>query len=568
MRRTLLVAAATLPLACGPPLAPPPAVPTAPPTSSEPPTPTPSPAAVSPAWPDALSPTMSAHGDPHAQPMSLPPDPQGRDRWLAFVGTSDVAFGAWRVGHAAEGTTTSDPVERWPEAVRVVGGIVEDGVAYVMLETLGALDQPAGLRGVWIDGVSRHSAFEGSPLALADTRSVDELAARVRHPVPLGSPERNAASLVATLRAASTSTGALVRALANDGADVGVVWQATFVQQTAHLDGQGAAPSSVVDRSLAVVRSALDSQACGVDACEAWTDAGHAVVRFVVQGGRWVIRWILEDAPVAQPNGGGPRREVVPNAQADATNAVLHARAREITRVIGEAPLTPAGGTIGVALTDLAPDTPVVAVSEGAAARVFVVDVATARRTWTDAHWDAAFADVDGDGRTDVVLRLESPGGGSPVTWTQVFLAPPPSVQTGALQADVASALVTMDAADVHAAARDAASAPARGIARDEACRLLSAASTPAGFRRVATPDARVLRFDQPGMPTWLPKIVHSAKVATDDVRGLGAHCAELACSASRPYCAWSGGTDSQHFWFGWRDGDLAILGAADYDGE
>ena len=130
------------------------------------------------------------------------------------------------------------------------------------------------------------------------------------------------------------------------------------------------------------------------------------------------------------------------------------------------------------------------------------------------------------------------------------------------------SALATMDAPDAASAARAAASLPARGVGRDDACRVLASASSPAGFRKVATPEARVMRFDEPGLPTWLPKIVPAAKVVADDVRGLGAHCAELSCRGNRPYCEWLGGTDSQHFWFGWRDGNLAIVGTADYDGE
>jgi hypothetical protein len=106
-------------------------------------------------------------------------------------------------------------------------------------------------------------------------------------------------------------------------------------------------------------------------------------------------------------------------------------------------------------------------------------------------------------------------------------------------------------------------------VTRDDACHLLASANTVAGFRRGATPDARVLLFDQPGLPTWRPKIVPAAKVTPDDVRALASHCAELACSASRPYCAWTAGTDSQHFWFGWQGGgQLALVGAADYDGE
>jgi hypothetical protein len=510
---------------------------------------------------------MGPHGAPHAQPLPL--DGESHERWLAVVGTSDEALGAFRVARSSDGTYAAEPVAEWPTAVRVVGGVREGGITYVLLETLAALDQPGGLRGVWIDGGAHRSPFETSPLALAGSRDIDDLEARVKQPSMLGSAERNAVSLVATLRAASASAGTLAKALATDGVDVSDVWQSMFVHPVGHLDGQGAAPSALTDRVLAVVRGALETQACGVDACEAWTDAGHAVVRFVVQGGRWVIRWILEDASVARASAApGPRHTVEPSGDAEATTALLHARAREIVRVVGEAPLASSGGSIGVGLTDLAPDAPVIAVREGAASRTFVVDAIAARKPWTDEKWDAAFADVDGDGRTDVVLRLEGTRGGTPASWTQVFLAPPPSIQGKTLAPDLASSFAVMDAPDVRTAATLAAGLPARPVTRDEACRLIAAASTPAGFRRVASGDARVLRFDQPGLPTWLPKIVPSAKVGADDVRGLGAHCAEMTCSPTRPYCAWSGGTDSQHVWFGVRDGDLAITGAADYEGE
>jgi hypothetical protein len=377
-------------------------------------------------WPDGLSTVMAPHGAPHTQPLPL--GAEQHERWLAVVGTSGQALGAFRVARGPDGTYAGEPVADWPTAVRVVGGIRAGGVTYVLLETLAALDQPGGLRGVWIDGGARRSPFETSPLALAGVRDVDDLAARVKQPAMLGSAERNAVSLVATLRAAAASPGALARALATDGVDVGNVWQSMFVQPMGHLDGQGAAPSALTDRVLAAVRSALETQACGVDACEAWTDSGHAVVRFVVQGGRWVIRWVLEDAPLPQatPAASAPRVTLEPAADPQATTELLRARAREIIRVVGEAPLTGAGGTIGVGLTDLAPDAPVIAVREGAASRTFVVDQVAARKPWSDERWDAAFADVDGDGRTDVVLRMQGTRGGSAAAWTQVFLAPSP----------------------------------------------------------------------------------------------------------------------------------------------
>jgi hypothetical protein len=109
---------------------------------------------------------------------------------------------------------------------------------------------------------------------------------------------------------------------------------------------------------------------------------------------------------------------------------------------------------------------------------------------------------------------------------------------------------------------------PTRSVSRDDACRILTAASTPAGFRRAGVADARLLLFQEPGMPTWHPRVVPASRVAADEVSGLTAHCSELTCSTTRPYCAWVAGADSLHAWFGWHDERLQLVGAADYDGE
>jgi hypothetical protein len=537
-------------------------------TTSAPPLPTapPTPIEVTPVWPEALAGAFAGRGEPHAQPLALPRDARGRARWLAFAGTRDVALGAWRVARDQDGATELQPVEHWPTGVRVVGGVVEAGVAYVLLESLGVLDQPSGLRATWIDTGGLPSPFEASPMALADVREPMELASRLKRP-PI---ERDTTALLTVLRTASTSTTTLASALAKEGADVHIAWQSLFTQRVGHLDAESAASSPLAGAMLAVMREALSTQACGAEACEAWTDSGRAVVRFARQDGRWVLRGIIEDAPVARLSTAASVPRAIPTVpDATETEAFLRARAREVHQVLGQAPLASTGGTIGVGLTDLAPDAPVVVVREGNAARLFAVDTGAARAEMGDAHWDAAFADVDGDGRTDVVIRMSGTGAsGLPLAWTEAFIAPAPSVQASSLDVDLASAFALMDTPDVASAARAAASIPLRGVPHDEACRLLSAASTPAGFRRQASPDARLLHFDEPGMPTWRPKVVRLGKLAADDVRGLGTHCAELACSTSRPYCVWIGGTDSEHFWFGWRDGRLEIAGAADYDGE
>ena len=176
--------------------------------------------------------------------------------------------------------------------------------------------------------------------------------------------------------------------------------------------------------------------------------------------------------PGAAPPAGGAGREIAPSADSKATESLLRERAREVTRVLGEAPLTAAGGTIGVGTTDLSGDVPVVVVREGLAARVFTLDAGTVRAEASEAQWDAAFADVDGDGRTDVIVRMTGKrADGSPVAWAQAFLAPPPSVQAIRLEADVATSLATMDAVDARSAAHAAATLPSGGVSHDDACR-------------------------------------------------------------------------------------------------
>jgi hypothetical protein len=512
---------------------------------------------------------MTAHGEPHVPPIALPRDARGRQRWLAFVGPADVAWGAWRIARSDAGEVEVEPVERWPAGVRVLGSVVRSGAAYVLLESAGVLDQPAGLRGTWIDAAAGPSTFDASPLALAGLHDVQELAAQLDRPPAPGAAERNAVALLATLRAASGGAGVLARLLAAEGADVGVVWQSTFTKTTARLTGDDASQATVADRVLGVVKAAVATHACGADACEAWSDAGHAVVRFVVQGGRWVLRAVYEDAPAAAPITAGSPHLVPASSQATGTEAVLHARARRVDAVLGEAPLDQSGGTIGVGLTDLAPGVPVVVVREGASVRLFPVEAGTVAAESAEPRWDAAFADVDADGRTDVVLRVSGQrSDGSTMTWTQAFAAPPPSVQATSLEPDLPTALATMEAQDAAAGARAAVSLPAGGPAHDEACRVLGAASTAAGFRRVATADARLLLFSEPGMPTWRPKIVPASRVGADDVRDLGAHCAQLTCSPTRPYCSWTAGADSVHAWFVRQAGQLVLSGAADYKGE
>ncbi|MDP9149726.1 MAG: hypothetical protein M3O36_07280, partial [Myxococcota bacterium] len=407
-----------------------------------------------------------------------------------------------------------------------------------------------------------------SPMALSDARDLGQLATREK-PASGATLERTAAML-STLHAASASTAALAGAFAAAGIDVHVIWQSLFSQPIGHLSAQSAGFSPLADRVLGIFRDTLAAPSCGADACEAWTARGRVVVRFASEGGRWIVRSVFEDAPRPRSSAGTwPPRVVEANSIGAEVRPVLLARARNVMQVIGEAPLSSTGGSIGIGLTDLAPDVPVVVLREGLAVRIFGIDTGAVRAEAGNAQWEGSFADVDGDGRTDVIVRMRAKrADGASLSWTQAFVAPPPSVQAPSIEADLASALAVLDAPTVASAAVVAAAVGNHGVSRDEACRLLATAGTPTGFRRAAAPDARVLHFSEPGMPTWRPKLVPLADVAAEDVRGIGEHCAELECAAARPYCVWNGGADSQHFWFEWRGGKLVMTGAADYDGE
>jgi hypothetical protein len=464
-----------------------------------------------------------------------------------------------------------DPIERFPIGVRVVSGLTDKGVAYVLLESVAVLDQPAGMRSVWIDAGAGSSPFEASPMALSDVGDSAILATRVRTAQMRETTERTTAALWTSLRSASASAGALIRSLPPRGADVQLAWQSTFAQTVGHIRSDSAAGSPLVSRALDIVRATLTTRACGIDACEAWTERGHAVVRFAMVDARWAVRAVIEDAPVLASSGQAPSQPhlVQPLTDAPQADALFRARARHIERILGRAPLTATGGIVAVVQTDLDPSAPAVAIEEGGTVRFFPIDSGALRVEGSESLWEAAFADVDGDDRTDVVLRISTrEAGGQAFSFAQAFISPQASVQASSVEPDLPSAFAMADAASADAAARTAMAIPLRAVNREEACRLLASAGSVPGFRRAATPEARILHFGEPSLPTWRPKVVSLAKLTNDDVRGIGAHCADLVCDARRPYCAWTAGSDSEHLWFGWAEERLQLVGAADYDGE
>jgi hypothetical protein len=115
--------------------------------------------------------------------------------------------------------------------------------------------------------------------------------------------------------------------------------------------------------------------------------------------------------------------------------------------------------------------------------------------------------DVNGDGRADTVFFL-SPADNHPLTGGTAVLTPPAAQVAAAdggdnyLGSDFATTLLAVGAANLDDVVARAKAIPARGVTATEACALLRRAATVAGFRAVATPDARIIMSGEPGDPS------------------------------------------------------------------
>ena len=521
---------------------------------------------------DTLAP-VRARGALHGEPIRIPAAGTHGDRWLVFVGSPDVARAAWVLSPGSDKDELA-PVEGWPAGVKVVGGYVRQSVVYLVLETMPMLDQPGGLRTVWFDGFGNASPFTFAPAsAFAGVRDVADLAKRVdAGPLPARKPPDGA--LMAALRVASTSEVMLGKALAAGGADVVEVWQETFLRPVEHVDPSRLAASARAQELLALVRDAIKNDHCDGDVCETPTGSTgqkHASIVFAEEPNaqrRWAIRaFEIEDAPPHLPASTAPRA-VPASATTEATEAVLREHVRTVKQVLGEAPLG-GHGTIGVAVTDYESNGPTMVVKDGDYARVFPLSsMSFVGANSADLRFEARFADVDGDGRTDVVLRATGTStDGTPLALAQTFLAPPPSVQVTDALVDHGSELAMAGATSIDGAVRAALSVATRGVTVSDACKLLASANTLVGFRRVATADVRVLTFEEPTMPTYRARVVAESRLRAEDVRDVGKHCKELECAPSRPYCVYVDGPYSEYYWFAWDTNAMRLAGVALYGG-
>ncbi len=455
--------------------------------------------------------------------------------------------------------------------MKVVGSVVRDSVAYLLLETTKLYDQPAAIRTVWFDGFGTPSPFTAlAQRAFDGVRDVDELARRVDAgpPPPKKTPPDGA--LVATLRAASKSEAGLAASLVSSGADVVDVWQETFRQTVEQLDPQKVSASPRAAQLVDFMREAIKDDDCDGAVCETTTSNGHATITFVDEGVRWKIREIAIDVAAISPPSTGTPHVVDPSTTTDATEHALREHVSTVKTILGEAPLG-ASGTIGVALTDYEAKGPAIVIADGDYTRVFPLgSMGLIASAAPDASFEVRFADLDGDGRTDVVIRgAGTTSDGTSVDLSQAFLAPVASVEIDedGLSADHGSELALFGSVTVDSALQAGLGVAPRGVTHDDACKLMVGASQLVTFRKITTADVRILGFEEPLTPTYRPHVVAESKIGPNDVRDVARRCKDLDCSATRPFCSYSDGPYSEFYWFTWDKNAMRLAGVAFYKG-
>lgn len=510
--------------------------------------------------------SIRSRGALHGEPIRISAAAGRPERWVVFLGSPEVARAAWVV---TPGATSRDaiPTNDWPEGVKVIGHAMRGHTVYVLVETLATLDQPAGIRSVWtIDANYATAGTLDDDWRFVGVKEVEDIKKRLTMPPPSANLKHE--DMIASLTAAGASMGALAKSFPEAGADVYQVWQNALMQHMEHLDAKTLAKSTRAKKLIAMVRAAAAQERCESSVCWALGEHGESIggVAMAQDGGSVVIQGFVEHAVPPPATAGGTPQAAAASPSSAATEQSLREQVLDKPRqMLGEAPLGK-DGTIGVAMSADADKHLLVVVHDGNFTRVYH-DMSTVRGALTPR--DVRFADVDGDGRTDVIVRTSGhwDNGVTNVTYTRALLAPR-SVQTTELQGDVAAELAMQGTATIDDAVKAALLVPTHGIKQADACRILAGANTVTGFQRVATQDARVFTFDQPASPFLHGTVKNVSSLRPDDVRDAGRHCRQMACDPARPVCTYTeSGTYGEYYLFAWPDGAPRVTGAAFYNG-
>jgi hypothetical protein len=542
-------AALALWTACRPPLPPPPpppppaaaasgAVPRGPETALAATT-----AAPRPLPSEALAPLLR-RGALHGAPIELP---SGKEppRWLVLLGGEEAAKSAWILQPG--GSPAIIPAD-FPQAVRVTGQRTQGSTVYLEVTSVAAGDLPGGLRAIVpIDGPSGEIVARewATLLGVEGLSGLDAYLAQARssadYRLPSGE-DSTQASLAALLPAGGT--------------EVFTTWPSRGGRRTGRLVPADLASSPSLGPALALLGAS--SMQCARSLCEGRDGdgflIGHALLD--MEGDRLVLRRLLL-APPPPARTATPRR-VAARAEGAGLGAALRPLVAGVKGVLAEAPFSAAGGAVGVAevIAEDSGDSDrhlTVAVSEGPLTRAYDVSFAFA----SPAPIEVGFADIDGDGYTDVVTRTPGKKERTPM----VFLVPPASRPIDLLRPDLASIWPLREARSLDDAIGRALAIPARGLTSAEACPLLLA-PLPAGVR--------LFDYTEPNPYDTGRTMRELTPARHRELQGSEPLCASpLLCSPTRPVCRDHGENNPalSYYWFRWSRGAPRLAAVADYGG-
>lgn len=345
----------------------------------------------------------------------------GERAWLVFLGTRQAARAPW-IATSTESHGFLEAGLSWPAGVRVVGHLVDPNAAmvYVRVETLAVMGQPAGLRGVV--PVRFRSGFtpyviddETVSLRLSGARDEAELRARLGEaPIPHENDESEQKARSTLFKNAGGSAAALDAAAAPEGIDLRSSWQGRFLDTRAHFNPGELSRSPNVARVLEIVRGA--SSVCELGFCPS-TAGGYVAIRRDRH-----IEAVIDSHPRGLAVDRTPGPTIAASAPTNESRAVAHQMISSFD-ALSEVPWGDAGGALtllSLPARGSRPRTLAILTREGPYARI--QELFTGSSVPGDPPPRVAFADVDGDGRADVIVQAPIPRQGYDAI--RVFLSP------------------------------------------------------------------------------------------------------------------------------------------------
>jgi hypothetical protein len=159
------------------------------------------------------------------------------------------------------------------------------------------------------------------------------------------------------------------------------------------------------------------------------------------------------------------------------------------------------------------------------------------------------FADVDGDGRADLLLREER----SPGDFVTIVVEGPRTVDGS--DVDWARSLVAQRAPTLPAAVKAAQTIANRAVVKEDVCAMLAKGNTLAGFRAIAATGAWEVDYSEPGQPTLGALVTPLASLTEDKVSNVGEGCPWLDCDGANPWCVMTDGPSADFYVFTWESG-------------